>query len=195
MASYSWLDLAVGSDTGGSIRGPAASQGLFGNRPSHGLVALDRVMPLSTRLDTAGFLVRDAALWDVAQSVLYGENYTSFLGGEGAVKLRYPTTVYTVGFPTNASAGGADALLVGFAQKLAAFVQGNVSELDIGAAWQASNLTEVDGVSLDLFMNLTYPVLIGREQTELVRDPFYADYAGESLPSQQGSKVMERHKL
>ncbi|MFW2516840.1 amidase family protein, partial [Aliarcobacter butzleri] len=38
IASYEWLDLAIGSDTGGSIRGPATVQGLFGNRPTHGLV-------------------------------------------------------------------------------------------------------------------------------------------------------------
>ncbi|KAH7320658.1 amidase signature domain-containing protein, partial [Stachybotrys elegans] len=32
MASYDWLDLGVGSDTGGSIRGPAMANGLFGMR-------------------------------------------------------------------------------------------------------------------------------------------------------------------
>lgn len=54
--SYPWLDLTVGSDTGGSIRGPSAAQGLFGNRPSHDLVPLTDVMPLAPELDTAGFL-------------------------------------------------------------------------------------------------------------------------------------------
>ncbi len=47
VASYAWLDAALGSDTGGSIRGPSQAQGLFGNRPSHGLVPLDGVMPLA----------------------------------------------------------------------------------------------------------------------------------------------------
>ncbi|KAL6698439.1 amidase signature domain-containing protein [Trichoderma pleuroticola] len=36
IAAYDWLDLAVGTDTGGSIRGPAAEGGVFGNRPSWG---------------------------------------------------------------------------------------------------------------------------------------------------------------
>ena len=54
--SYPWLDLTLGSDTGGSIRGPSQVQGLFGNRPSHGLVELTGVMPLAPELDTAGFL-------------------------------------------------------------------------------------------------------------------------------------------
>lgn len=56
-ATYPWLDLTLGSDTGGSIRGPSQVQGLFGNRPSHGLVDLTGVMPLAPELDTAGFLL------------------------------------------------------------------------------------------------------------------------------------------
>ena len=55
-ATYFWLDLALGSDTGGSIRGPSQVQGLFGNRPSYGSVELTGVMPLAPELDTAGFL-------------------------------------------------------------------------------------------------------------------------------------------
>lgn len=69
-ASYPWLDLTIGSDTGGSIRGPSEVQGLFGNRPSHDLVALDGVMPLAPDLDTAGFLSRDPAIWQAAAQAL-----------------------------------------------------------------------------------------------------------------------------
>lgn len=55
-ASYPWLDLTLGSDTGGSIRGPSQVQGLFGNRPTHNLVPLTGTLPLAPELDTAGFL-------------------------------------------------------------------------------------------------------------------------------------------
>ena len=65
IAAYSWLDIAVGTDTGGSMRGPAGVNGVFGNRPSHGAVALDDVMPLSPALDTAGIFARDAKSWAV----------------------------------------------------------------------------------------------------------------------------------
>lgn len=34
MGAYDWLDFAIGSDTGGSVRGPAAVVGLYGNRVS-----------------------------------------------------------------------------------------------------------------------------------------------------------------
>ncbi|KAL8872694.1 MAG: hypothetical protein Q9174_001712, partial [Haloplaca sp. 1 TL-2023] len=53
--TYPWLDLTLGSDTGGSIRGPSQVQGLFGNRPTHDLVELTGTMPLAPELDTAGF--------------------------------------------------------------------------------------------------------------------------------------------
>lgn len=178
MASYEWLDIAVGSDTGGSIRGPAQEQGLFGNRPSHGLVPLNRVMPLSTRLDTAGFLLRDPGLWDVAQRVLYGDNYTSFV--ETAQATTYPTTVYTVGF-TDPPVSDGDSQLIEFATKLAEFVKGNVTALDLSAAWSEANVTGAAVVPLKQYLNTTYATLIGMEQISLVRDPFYADYAGKSL--------------
>jgi aspartyl-tRNA(Asn)/glutamyl-tRNA(Gln) amidotransferase subunit A len=59
------VPVALGSDTGGSIRLPAAACGLFGIKPSQGLVSRHGVFPLSTSLDTIGPLarsVRDAAL-------------------------------------------------------------------------------------------------------------------------------------
>lgn len=76
VAAYPWLDFAIGSDTGGSMRGPAGANGIFGNRPSHGAVALDDVMPLSPELDTAGIFSRDAKLWAAAGHWWY-QNFTS----------------------------------------------------------------------------------------------------------------------
>jgi len=49
---------ALGSDTGGSIRLPAAACGLVGIKPSQGLVSRNGVFPLSTSLDTIGPLAR-----------------------------------------------------------------------------------------------------------------------------------------
>jgi aspartyl-tRNA(Asn)/glutamyl-tRNA(Gln) amidotransferase subunit A len=49
---------ALGSDTGGSIRHPAAMCGLLGLKPTHGAVSLAGTMPLSASLDCIGPLVR-----------------------------------------------------------------------------------------------------------------------------------------
>ncbi|MQC19357.1 MAG: amidase, partial [Chloroflexi bacterium] len=51
---------AMGTDTGGSIRIPAAFCGVTGHKPSHGLVSRAGVLPLSLTLDHAGPLARTA---------------------------------------------------------------------------------------------------------------------------------------
>lgn len=171
VASYEWLDIAVGSDTGGSIRGPSGVQGLFGNRPSHDLVNLDEVMPLSPTLDTPGFLTRDPRIWDAAQKALYRENYTSFAGAE----VVYPKTVYTLGFPSDETPAGQ--MLNKFAASLAAFLDTNVTEFNLTEAWASTGPESAKGLSLTEVLGATYATLITKEQTALVRDPFYADYA------------------
>ncbi|KAL9080935.1 MAG: hypothetical protein Q9157_000435 [Trypethelium eluteriae] len=166
MASYPWLDLTIGSDTGGSIRGPSEVQGLFGNRPSHGLIALDGVMPLAPELDTAGFLTRDPVLWATAASALYQTNI-SFTN-------TYPQKILLDGFPTNVSSDG-DAMLLNFVSALAKFIGGNASAYDIEADWSANTPVDADP-DLGSYLNIAYPIIISQEQTTLVRDPFYTDY-------------------
>jgi aspartyl-tRNA(Asn)/glutamyl-tRNA(Gln) amidotransferase subunit A len=56
---------SLGTDTGGSIRIPAAACGLVGLKPAYGDLPLDGVVPLSSTLDHAGPICRsveDAAL-------------------------------------------------------------------------------------------------------------------------------------
>ena len=54
-------DVAYGSDTGGSIRVPAAYCGVAGLKTTHGRVPLGGVWPLAPSLDTVGPMARDIA--------------------------------------------------------------------------------------------------------------------------------------
>lgn len=57
-------DVALGTDTMGSVRIPAAYCGVQGHKPTTGLVSEDGVVPLSTTLDHVGPLARDVeTLW------------------------------------------------------------------------------------------------------------------------------------
>jgi aspartyl-tRNA(Asn)/glutamyl-tRNA(Gln) amidotransferase subunit A len=74
-----FVPLALGTDTLGSVRIPAAYCGVFGFKPTAGLISRVGVVPLSTTLDTIGVVARDA--WDAAMA-------TAILAGEDAADPR-----------------------------------------------------------------------------------------------------------
>ncbi len=69
-------DFTLGSDTGGSVRIPASFCGLYGNRPTHGRVALENAHPMAPSFDTAGWFTNDAALFRDIGPVLLDDNGT-----------------------------------------------------------------------------------------------------------------------
>lgn len=63
---------AIGGDTGGSIRLPAAACGVVGLKPSHGVVPMDGAVPFAASLDVAGPLTRSVADAALIHAVLAG---------------------------------------------------------------------------------------------------------------------------
>ncbi len=65
--------VAIGSDTGGSIRVPAALCGCYGLKVTHGRVPLDGVFPLALSVDTLGPLADSIETLDGAYRALSGD--------------------------------------------------------------------------------------------------------------------------
>jgi amidase len=79
-------DVAFGSDTGGSIRIPAACCGVVGLKTTRGRVSLEGVLPLAPSLDTVGPMARTVA--DVAAGMAILEpGFAPAETKEGAVKV------------------------------------------------------------------------------------------------------------
>jgi len=65
------VDVGLGTDTAGSIRVPASYCGLYGFRPSHGVLAVQGLLPLAPSFDTVGWLAGDAVTFQrVAEGLL-----------------------------------------------------------------------------------------------------------------------------
>ena len=65
-------DFALGTDTGGSVRIPAAFCGIYGIRTTHGRVKLDGVMPFASSYDTVGWFAQSAAMMARVGTAFFG---------------------------------------------------------------------------------------------------------------------------
>lgn len=167
IGAYEWLDLAMGSDTGGSMRGPAGAQGIYGNRPSTGAISLDHVIPLSPVSDTAGLFARSGTLWAKATKAYYPSMQSNW--------TTLPKTLYSsLGAPVSDLNPDAVPMIQTFVQKLGDLLgtealPGNYSQL-----WAE---TRGDGPSADEMLNLTYAVFVSHDQWKLLGKPFFEDFA------------------
>jgi len=85
---------ALGTDTGGSCRIPAAFNGIVGFKPTQRRVPLDGAVPLSFTLDSIGPLARTVACCAVLDAVLANEAITPLQPRQiKGMRLAVPTTV------------------------------------------------------------------------------------------------------
>lgn len=62
-----FAQLGLGTDTGGSVRGPSSANGIAGLKPTYGLMSRDGIVPLALSYDTGGPMAR--SVYDVAVSL------------------------------------------------------------------------------------------------------------------------------
>ncbi|KAH8598639.1 amidase-like protein [Bisporella sp. PMI_857] len=101
VAAYDWLDFALGTDTGCSVRQPAAHQAVFGIRPSRGAMSLEGTLVIHRDLDAIGILSKDLQLLRVVSEHFY--NFSAMgmeaFNSRQPATLLYPTHLFPVDDP------------------------------------------------------------------------------------------------
>lgn len=95
IAAFDWLDFATGTDGCGSLRSPAAAEGLFAIRPSHGLASVERIIPWGSEFDIFGGFTRDIAILETISHVLYTSQFAEACTSKPK-KILYPTDFWPV---------------------------------------------------------------------------------------------------
>lgn len=110
--SHGLCDLALGTDTGGSVRVPASFCGLYGIRPTHGRIDVTGMLPQAPTSDTTGWFACDAVTFARVSAAMLGEAISA------ALPSRLVIATDTFGFADPAVAAALQPLV----KKLAALV-------------------------------------------------------------------------
>ncbi|CAN5135034.1 amidase [soil metagenome] len=127
-------DIALGTDTGGSVRVPASFCGVFGFRPTHGVLSLRGVLPFAPSFDTVGWFARDAALLERVGQVLLPRAGSTSNSTSNITRLILARDVFAL------ADGDASARLLAVAKSLGAEDETDVFD-DGPADWLAAYAT------------------------------------------------------
>ena len=122
---------ALGTDTGGSIREPAAFCGLVGMKPTYGVVSRSGLIAMGSSLDQAGPLTRSVADAEAIFNTIRGQDP---LDSTSITDTTYPkpTATKKIGVPRHLLAQGVDAdILAAFEQSLEKFKANGYELVDI----------------------------------------------------------------
>ncbi|MFQ3475875.1 Asp-tRNA(Asn)/Glu-tRNA(Gln) amidotransferase subunit GatA [Halonotius sp. F2-221B] len=156
-------DLALGSDTGGSVRNPAAFCGVVGIKPTYGLVSRYGIVAYANSLEQVGPLantVEDAAL---LLDVISGPDPNDATTNDGGADSDYAA----------AADGDVDGLTVGVITDLIEGADDNVVETfeasldDLEA--QGAEITEVSLESLEHAVQAYYVIAMSEASSNLAR--------------------------
>lgn len=159
--------VAIGTDTGGSVRQPASFCGLVGFKPTYGAVSRFGLIAMGSSFDQAGPITHTVADAELLHNIMSG------IDSNDATTIApdtYPNVpikpVYTIGVPRSFLASGIDAdILVNFEKQIAALKEAGhvikdielpLFEKGLGAyyisipAEVSSNLARFDGIRYGL---------------------------------------------
>ena len=104
------VPVAIGTDTGGSIRQPASFCGLVGYKPTYGAVSRSGLMAMGSSFDQAGPLTTSVADAELVHSVMAGKDVMDATTiGEDTYPEVPLKELYTIGIPRDFMKEGVDA--------------------------------------------------------------------------------------
>jgi Asp-tRNA(Asn)/Glu-tRNA(Gln) amidotransferase A subunit family amidase len=145
IASYEWLDIAIGSDTSGSGRRPAHWNGCFALRPSHGAVDSQGLVPSFPQFDTPTFFARGIDKCRDFAAAWYGEK----LGREIDLPLRLIVPTDYLRLITNTDQVR---IIDQFVADLGNALDTDPKTVSFEEVWQSSPPADSNGESLQEYM-------------------------------------------
>lgn len=182
IAAYDWIDNTIGSDTGGSITGPAGVQGVFGLRPSWGAISLEGVIPLQATQDTAGAFDRSAKKGAAFTKGWYGDKFETY-DQYPSVRLHpkpyantqtliFPNASWT--FPSSSAAGP---IFTAFKNALTSHLSSPTIETrNFEGYWNSTGRFESTGGNSSTYLAGVYGTLISYYQYNNFGLPWIQDY-------------------
>ncbi|KAF8315677.1 amidase signature enzyme [Clavulina sp. PMI_390] len=172
IGAYYWLDVAIGTDTGGSIRIPASYNGIYGLRPTFDSLSTTGVMPEGPFFDAVGYHTRSPYTLQSFGKTWMGSKHKSYPS--------FPKTVYVPDdlFPAlNATNPAAYALYNEWISKLANFLDADIDTRNISVMWAANASESIRSYNIYDYLHLVGFDLEWKYQYETVFVPFYKEYA------------------
>jgi len=104
------VSVAIGTDTGGSIRQPASYCGLVGFKPTYGAVSRSGLMAMGSSFDQAGPLTTSVADAELVHGVMAGKDVMDATTIDSDTYREVPLKeTYTIGIPRDFMKEGVDA--------------------------------------------------------------------------------------
>jgi Asp-tRNA(Asn)/Glu-tRNA(Gln) amidotransferase A subunit family amidase len=163
LASYEWMDIATGSDTGGSVRLPAMANGLFGMRITNASLPLGGILPISAIFDTPGVLARSAKLLQAVHKKWFPAKSYATYPKRIVLPEEFWPTVNGTSMP----------VFEAFISKLSTFLGADMVTMNTNASFNDySNTT----AGLSTYIGLTYSNITNYDQYRQLAQPFKQRY-------------------
>ncbi|WP_170984155.1 amidase [Rhodoligotrophos defluvii] len=142
------VDAALGTDTSGSVRIPAACCGVASFKPTQGRYSAEGIIPLTPTFDTAGFLAPDITTCDRLDAAVTGRTVTADVPPLAGTRFLVPRGFLTAVACDNTMLSRFERALDELRRAGAAIADADMSYLvDVGDAARAGSMVAVEALS------------------------------------------------